>query len=116
MNAHSPLPWVSNEYGYIHADVQPSVFGSRLTTLVAVIASEADASASLCQAAPPSEAEANAKLIVRAVNAHDTLVSALQKIASDPYTTCHCAEIAQEALKSLKEAKEGAVTDERGGQ
>lgn len=65
MSAHTPTPWSAEPLG--------------LGTAVAITSPSGDICYLTLQ---PARARANAAFIVRAVNAHDALVAALEKVAS----------------------------------
>lgn len=102
MTGHTPTPWALFSESGIIAIRNPRARSSKSEI---VFWSGFDASHY------PKQAEANAALIVRAVNSHQTFVDALQKIAdTDRYpdhedTAAELREIARTALSStLREA------------
>jgi hypothetical protein len=80
MREHSPLPWMAETYGENEVGIglismkEGRIIPSNgLVAWVTLFPSEVDAN-------DPSRAEANAALIVRAVNNHQALVEALKDI------------------------------------
>jgi hypothetical protein len=95
MSEHSPLPWKID-------GANTSNFGSQIKT-----ASKVKASRVACRLGGPDR-DANAALIVRAVNAHAMLVAALEEIAglssTSPYPSSTPIFVARSILASLKES------------
>lgn len=75
-NQATPRPWSINKT-YPNQIEHPEMFGFRGQFKIA----ECRFSQSLVRSADIKEAEANAKLIVKAVNCHDELVEALKDIS-----------------------------------
>lgn len=110
--AHTPTPWEQHGCAVYQADKWEDGVNNGGRLIANTFPYETEPTIY-----PNDQDEANAQLIVRAVNCHAALVEALEgclesmaKVRQDPYTTCACAEQlalahrhAQNALALAKE-------------
>ena len=86
MSGHSPTPWEVVEANENHGAYVVNVFGGDVCDLYAMSNPSAwsVSNGGDSRAVPFLDADANARLIVKAVNSHDALVEALKPFALNP--------------------------------